>query len=120
MKRPWRGAGWEALAERYLAARGLRTVKRNFHCRFGEVDLVMQDGAAIVFVEVRYRHDLRFGTPAESVHRGKQLKIRRAAGIFLAHRPALAHHPCRFDVVGISGPARRPRIEWLRAAFDAG
>ena len=80
----------------------------------------MRDGETTVFVEVRYRRDERFGRAVETVTPGKRLKIRRAAGIFLSRRPALATAPCRFDVVGIAGRAGAPHIEWLRHAFDAG
>lgn len=114
------GSDWEALAERHLRRHGLRTVARNFHCRLGEIDLVMRDGDTTVFVEVRYRRDERFGRAVETVTAGKRLKIQRAAGIFLCRRPALASAPCRFDVVGITGRGAAPRIEWLRHAFEAG
>ncbi len=114
-----RGADWERLAERHLVERGLRLVVRNFHCRLGEIDLVMRDGPTTVFVEVRYRRDDRFGAAVETVNAHKQLKIQRAAGIFLSRRPALVQHPCRFDVVGISGDRSGPRIHWLRGAFEA-
>ena len=120
MKSHPRGAGWEAVAERYLHGRGLRTLARNFHCRLGEIDLVMREGRTTVFVEVRYRRNSGHGTAAETVGLAKQLKIRRAAGIFLSRRPSLAAGPCRFDVVGISGVTRRPEIEWLPGAFEAG
>ena len=114
------GAGWERLAERYLAHRGLSTLARNFHCRLGEIDLVMFDGETLVFVEVRYRRNAVHGSAAESVGVRKRLKIQRAAGIFLNRRPALAERSCRFDVVGISGSRTAPRVEWLRGAFELG
>jgi putative endonuclease len=113
-----RGEAWEWLAERYLRDRGLTTLARNFHCRLGEIDLVMRDGGMIVFVEVRYRRQSRFGSAIESVTRTKQLKICRAAGIFLSRRPALASRPCRFDVVGISGSAGDASVEWISGAFE--
>ena len=79
----------------------------------------MREGHTTVFVEVRYRNDPRFGSAVETVGFHKQLKIQRAAGIFLSRRPALAQQPCRFDVVGIMGGPVRPQVEWLRGAFEA-
>lgn len=113
------GAEWERLAEQHLVSAGLRLVARNFHCRLGELDLVMAEERQLVFVEVRYRRILCYGTAAETIGPAKQLKIQRAAGIFLSRRPALAERPCRFDVVGISGTAAAPKIEWLQGAFEA-
>jgi len=114
------GSRWEQLAEDHLRNQGLRTLARNFHCRLGELDLVMGDGPTTVFVEVRYRRNTRHGTAAETVTHKKQLKMSRAAGIFLSRRPTLATGPCRFDVVGISGPAEHPTIEWISNAFSLG
>ena len=113
------GAGWEQLAEAHLRDRGLELLERNFHCRLGEIDLIMRDGDVTVFIEVRYRSDRRFGSAFETVDHRKQLKIRRAAGIFLSRRPGWASQPCRFDIVGIEGSPRQPSIHWLQAAFDA-
>ena len=111
------GQHWERRAETYLQRQGLRTVERNFHCRLGEIDLVMRDGAVTVFVEVRYRRRSSFGRARESVTAQKQLKIARAAGIFLTRQPELAQTPCRFDVLSIDGGAL-PRIHWLKNAFQ--
>ncbi len=119
MKPHPRGAEWEQRAERYLQANGLATLERNFHCRLGELDLVMRDDDTTVFVEVRYRRGDGHGGGLGSITAAKRLKIIRAAGIFLSRRPRLARGPCRFDVVAIGGDASRPRYEWVRAAFDA-
>lgn len=112
------GLHWERLAERFLRRRGLRTLARNFHCRMGEVDLVMGDGDTTVFIEVRYRRNNAFGSALDTVTRHKQLKLIRTASLFLARKPLLASRPCRFDVVGISGSEAEPQIEWARNAFE--
>jgi putative endonuclease len=108
------------LAERYLGRQGLETLARNFHCRLGEIDLVMRDGPVTVFVEVRQRSGADFGGGVGSVDRVKRLKMERAAGMFLARRPALADGPCRFDVVAIEGRPPATRVRWIADAFDAG
>ena len=113
------GANWEQLAERYLRRRGLSTVRRNYHCRLGELDLIMRDGATTVFVEVRYRRHQSYGGGLQSVTRHKQLKMARAASMFLAWQPALAAKPCRFDVLAISGSQAEPKFNWVRDAFQA-
>ena len=115
------GDAGELRAEAYLVARGMTVLERNFRVargpasRGGEVDLICRDrGGTLVFVEVRARHDARFGGAAASIGRSKQQRLVFAAQHYLrrfAQPPA-----CRFDVLSIEGE----RIEWLRAAFDAG
>ncbi|HSO81418.1 YraN family protein [Thiocapsa sp.] len=103
----------ERLAEDYLKRRHLQPIARNHRCRFGEIDLVMRDGATLVFVEVRYRRSERFGTPAETVDRRKQQRLTAAASHYLQAHPTML--PCRFDVVAVSG---EDRIEWIKNAFS--
>ena len=56
-----RGEQAEAIALRYLQAKGLDLVERNYRCRFGEIDLIMRDGKTLVFTEVRLRKSNAFG-----------------------------------------------------------
>ena len=113
------GAGFESAARARLEAAGLRTIAVNARYRVGEIDLVMREGDTIVFVEVRYRRGHDFGGSAMSVDAIKQRKLVLAAQCFLAAQPALAKHPCRFDVVAVEGTTDQPRIEWIRDAFNA-
>lgn len=114
-----RGAGIEAAARDFLLANGLRAVAANANYRFGELDLVMLDRDTLVFVEVRYRRDARFGGGAASVDAGKRRKLVKAAQVFLATHRAFSDAPCRFDVVDASGEADAPVFTWLRDAFRA-
>jgi putative endonuclease len=101
----------DALA--HLQQQGLVLVERNFRCKGGEIDLVMQDKHALVFVEVRKRADKNHGGAAASVTAGKQKRLIIAAQIYLQRYkmpPA-----CRFDVIAIDGT----EITWLKNAFDA-
>ena len=115
------GDAAEARALAHLAAAGLVLVRRNYRvargprARGGEVDLILRDrDGTLVFVEVRVRSDARFGGAAASVDAAKRRRLVFAASHFL--RGLAAPPPCRFDVVAVDGD----RIEWLRAAFDAG
>ncbi len=105
----------EDLALAYLKARGLTLLERNFRCRMGEIDLVMRDGASIVFVEVRLRTPGAYASAAESIDAHKQKRIVAAAGLYLAGR---AEAPCRFDCVLLEH-ARSDSIRWIKGAFDA-
>lgn len=103
----------EDLARQFLERQGLRLLTRNFRCRLGEVDLIMQEGDCLVFVEVRYRSHTRFGGPLASVDYRKQRRLIAAALYYLRDKPP---HPARFDVVGID---QQHQIEWITHAFEA-
>jgi putative endonuclease len=107
------GDAGEAQALDHLQRHGLRLVQRNFRCKGGEIDLVMQDGATLVFVEVRKRADGRFGGAAASVTVRKQARLLLAAQLYLQRYRMPP--PCRFDVVAIEDEA----VDWLRNAIEA-
>ena len=111
------GRYYEDLARTHLEQAGLRFITANVNYRFGELDLVMREAEALVFVEVRYRKGARFGGGVASVTSAKQRRIARAASAWLATHPRDATRPCRFDVIAISGPETRPELEWIRNAF---
>ena len=56
------GASFEQQARLFLESKGLRFIAANQNFKCGELDLIMQDGETIVFVEVRQRSDTRFGS----------------------------------------------------------
>lgn len=108
------GQAAETLACSHLQEAGLTLLLRNFKCARGEIDLVMDDGGTVVFIEVRYRRSGAFGTAAETVDTRKQSRLTAAAQYYLLQRRQDV--PCRFDVVAITGVSP-PRIDWLRDAF---
>ena len=112
------GADAENVAYRYLKQHGLTPVRRNFRCRLGELDLIMQDGRCLVVVEVRFRGSKSLVTAGLTIDNRKQQKIIRTAAMFLAWNERFANNPIRFDVVGINADAHgATTIEWIRDAF---
>ena len=108
-----RGRVAEDIALKFLEEHGLRLVKRNYYCRFGEIDLVMRQGLTLVFVEVRLRNSSRFGGAGESITARKRQRLRAAARHYMAaHREIPA---CRFDAVLLEGD--KPPC-WIENAFD--
>ena len=107
------GQSGESRAAAFLQTHGLKLLTRNWRCRFGEIDLVMQDGATLVFVEVRLRSHSDFGGAAASVTQAKQRKLLAAARQYLTTLKTLP--PCRFDVVAFNGNAAP---DWIKNAFD--
>ncbi|WP_427914487.1 YraN family protein [Ramlibacter sp. MMS24-I3-19] len=121
---PARGTTTKALGDAaedraldHMRRAGLQLVARNYRTPGrggGEIDLVMRDGATLVFVEVRRRASGGHGGAAGSIGFVKQRRIVYAARHFLLRLGAPP--PCRFDVVTIEAE----QVTWLRAAFDAG
>jgi putative endonuclease len=110
-----RGDAAENAALRFLQKHGLQLEARNFIAKGGEIDLIMRDGAALVFVEVRARNHHGYGDAAASVTQLKQRRIAKAAAQYLQQRGGAAP-ACRFDVVGMTENAAP---QWIKAAFDA-
>ena len=105
----------EDAACRHLIAHGLTLLARNFRCRRGEIDLIMQERACVVFVEVRCRNNPRFGGALESVDWRKREKLAATAQYYLQTHAAAAQLSARFDVIAVTGPGAR--IEWIKDAF---
>jgi putative endonuclease len=110
------GAQAEQWAVQYLQQQGLKLVAQNYRVRFGEIDLIMQDGTSLVFIEVRLRRNANFGGAAGSIDARKQQRIIRTAQQYLA---SLSHTPpCRFDAV-LMDDVNGENFQWLKNAFDA-
>lgn len=110
-----RGLALEQQGARYLSAHGLQLLTSNYHCRGGEIDLVMKHASTLVFVEVRFRRSGLRGEPVETVTPAKQRRVIRCARHYLMTHRLQEAVPCRFDVLGI-GPDRQ--IIWVQNAFS--
>lgn len=109
----------EDLACDYLHRHGLHVLERNYHTRFGEIDLVMRDRDTTVFVEVRYRRHTNVVDPLSSIDRRKQVKLTRTANCYLQQHKQHALDPARFDVVAITAQGTQNHIQWIKNAFEA-
>ncbi|MFR2782080.1 MAG: YraN family protein [Clostridium sp.] len=68
------GSRYEDAAAAFLQSKGLRLLEKNFRCRKGEIDLILMDGACLVFTEVKYRSGPGCGSPLEAIDGRKQKK----------------------------------------------
>jgi len=109
------GIAAEQLAASFLKQQGLVLITQNYHCRFGEIDLIMRDGNILVFIEVRLRSHSGFGGAAESITFSKQRKLIITANHYLQQH---GDQPCRFDAI-LMNKADHAHIEWIQHAFDA-
>jgi len=110
------GAQAELWAAQHLQTHGLKPIAQNYRSRYGEIDLIMQDGPSLVFIEVRLRRNHKFGGAAASIDRRKQKRIIRTAQQYLAGLKQIP--PCRFDVV-LMDDMHGHNVQWLRNAFDS-
>jgi putative endonuclease len=88
----------------YLLGQGYTILQTNWRCRRGEIDIVAQDGATLVFVEVRTRRSANLGSPEESVNAAKQRRLAELAQIYLQGREAAGRpwlDAWRIDVIAI-------------------
>ena len=115
-----KGDRGELLAEKYLTnVKNMKTLKKNYHSRYGEIDIISCTDKYIVFVEVKTRKKGSFIKGIEAVDKNKRIKILKTAMIFLSENN-IALQP-RFDVVEINTfKYREPEIIHFENAFDIG
>ena len=94
------GLDGEEIAADFLKKHGYKIISRNFHSRFGEIDIIALEKKTIVFVEVKLRSNNYFGTPLESITRSKLEKLKKTAYYFLTLNN-LSNSDFRFDAVEI-------------------
>ena len=106
------GARGERQASRYLCDQGLTLVEKNFHCKWGEIDLIFKQQSQLIFVEVKSRENAEFGHAAEYFTEGKRKKFHKSVMTYLAKHnlnPELTDF--RIDLIAITGN----NICWLKA-----
>ena len=107
----------EKLAQKFLKKKGYRILETDFRCRMGEIDIVAQQKDYLVFVEVRTKSSLDFGTPEESITQSKKEKIINSALTYISTHQNLP--PLwRIDVVAIEvdQKGKTKRIELIENA----
>jgi putative endonuclease len=111
------GEQTELRAEQFLHLHHWRTRAKNYRCKVGEIDLIMEQGDQLIFVEVRLRSHREFAHASESVTIPKQKKIIKAAQRYLQEHRLTDKAYCRFDVIAFSAIDSEP--EWIQNAFLA-
>jgi len=108
-----RGDRSEQLACNYLEKQGLQLIDKNFRCKYGEIDLIMQDQKTLVIVEVRFRKSNQYGGALESITTKKQSRIIATTQHYLLTNKIKSL--IRFDVIGMSSDTD---INWIKNAFQ--
>lgn len=115
------GREGEDLAASWLKTKGYRLLERNYRCRLGEVDLIVEEGELaarkIHFVEVKTRRSTDKVSPRELISQGKQRHISRVAQHYVASK-RLHDVNAAFAVLIIDLSHPRPQFEWIEDAFS--
>ena len=117
MKRRDVGLLGEKLAKDFLKKRGYRILESNYRCPEGEIDVVARHKDSLVFVEVRTKRSLEFGSPEESITPTKMERLRAVAAHYQQTHNNLPSS-WRIDVVAVEIDQRdKPlRIELIENA----
>jgi putative endonuclease len=114
------GKWGEAYAEKYLQSEGLRFIARNERTPYGEIDLIVQDGEIIVYVEVKTRTTEAYGYPEAAINFRKRKHLIESA-LFLSQKYQDYGDHWRIDVISIykpRGKKNEPVVEWFKNAVD--
>jgi len=106
----------EKIAQSYLIKKGYEILETNFYTRKGEIDIITKKENCIIFIEVKTRTNLKFGTPAMAINSIKKKHIKFAAKIFL-HINKLNGYAVRFDVVEVLIIDGKCEINHIRGAI---
>ncbi len=111
------GEKGEAIAVRQLKKNGYKIIETNYLTKLGEIDIIAKDKDTIVFVEVKARRSVNFGSPKGAVTSQKQKKISMVALYYLKTNNQITAK-ARFDVVAVSLNRDKPRVEIIKNAFE--
>lgn len=103
------GAYGERVAAQHLVDQGMVLLDRNWRCPAGEIDLVLREGAVLVFCEVKTRSSAAFGSPLEGVGSAKAARLRRLAAMWLQDHEVRVSD-VRIDLVGVLHAGDRPPV----------
>ena len=84
------GKEGEEIAAKFLLDKGYKILERNYHTRFGEIDLIASKNNVLAFVEVKLKHGNDFGTPEEMIGYSKLSQVQRMAQFYLMDKPKMA------------------------------
>lgn len=98
----------------YLKQNNVVILERNYRCRSGEIDIIAKDADYLVFIEVKYRSTMKFGSALEAVDKRKRIQICKVFNIYRMQKRLPLNVKVRFDVIGVDNE----KISWIKNAFS--
>ena len=119
LKKIEKGKLGELVAQAFLKKKGYRIIETNYRCSAGEIDIIARQGEYLVFIEVRSKTNLHFGSPEESITQKKMEHFERAAALYQQTHVKLPEQ-WRIDLVAVELGANNQttRIEIIENAFE--
>ena len=111
------GKKGELIAEKFLIKNGYKIVCKNFYTPKGEIDIIAEKNNEIIFIEVKTRTSLKFGTPAMAINYIKKKHIKLSAKIFLYLNQDIKYSSIRFDVIEVFVKDNRYMINHIKNAI---
>jgi len=119
MKRRETGIRGEKLARDFLKERGYNILEANYRCPEGEIDIIAKHKDFLVFIEVRTKKSLEFGSPEESIMVAKKERLRATAYHYRQNHDDLPLlWRIDFVAVELDQKDRPSRIELIENAVD--
>lgn len=108
------GKRGEEIAAKFLKKQGVDIIEKNYHTKFGEIDLIGFDKSTIIFIEVKLRNNDNFGTPVEAITQTKLKRIYKSALWYISMHKN--NYDYRFDVIAIrkDNINRCYHLEWFK------
>lgn len=91
---------WEDIAVRYLESKNYTIIERNHQIKWGEIDIIMQEGNITIFVEVKYRKNENYGHPLDTFTVAKRRAMKRTIMMYI-HKNKIDLEKIRVDFIGI-------------------
>ena len=80
-----------------LRAKGYKSLKQNYRCRFGEIDIIAEKYGDMSFVEVKTRQSLNYGRPCEAITKDKITHMKKAAFCYMDEMKQKGYIPRKYD-----------------------
>ncbi|NLB53563.1 MAG: YraN family protein [Syntrophomonadaceae bacterium] len=106
----------EEKAASYLTAKGYKVIERNYHTRYGEIDIICTKGNDLFFTEVKTRTSLKFGYPEEAITAKKIDHLKKAALLYINSKNQ-HYRQLHFDVITILIKDGQEKINHIKDAF---
>jgi len=96
--------------EKFLKRQGYKILDRNYHCRFGEIDIIAIEDKCLVFVEVKTRVSGKYGNPVNAVNGMKLQHMKKTALCYINYK-RLGDYPARFDIAEVFAESDETRFK---------
>lgn len=108
------GYDGEEIACEFLSNSSYKILARNYHSRFGEIDIIAKDKNCLVFVEVKTRSSKSYGTPLEAITKSKLSKLIKTSQFYISQNK-LGDIDYRFDAIEVMFDGHSHEVNHLKS-----